>query len=185
MPSYNFSCRYVSAAVSRQGIHVLKFLGDHGRCWSSCGWAIDVYILCGWKYASNQGRLHGRKFTCTQCGSANRQIRRHLGDSPEQVCSFSEEDTIDFCRSLHEKKNSTIVDLLVETWRPDTSLRVNTNPGASCWKETKEGLALLPVKNMKCEIPTFVRREYRGENAHATLLRWKKRLQTTTLKETC
>ena len=76
-----------------------------------------VCILCGWKYASNQGRLHGHKFTCTQCGSANRQIRRHLGDSPEQVCSFSEEDTIDFYRSLHEKKNSTSGPLLWKTVR--------------------------------------------------------------------
>ena len=61
--------------------------------------------------------------------------------------------------------------LLVETWRPDHTLRVNTNPCASCWKKTNEGQALLHVKNMQCEIPSFFRREYRGEKAYATLLR--------------
>ena len=57
------------------------------------------------------------------------------------------------------------------TWRPDHTLRVNTNPCASCWKKTNEGQALLHVKNMQCEVPSFFRREYRGEQAYATLLR--------------
>ena len=64
--------------------------------------------------------------------------------------------------------------LLVEIWRPDHTLRVNTNPCASCWKKTNEGQVLLQTKNMQCEVPSFFRREYRGEQAYATLLRWKK-----------
>ena len=61
--------------------------------------------------------------------------------------------------------------LLVEIWRPDHTLRVNTNPCASCWKKTNEGQVLLQTKNMQCEVPSFFRREYRGEQAYATLLR--------------
>lgn len=61
--------------------------------------------------------------------------------------------------------------LLVEIWRPDHTLRVNTNPCASCWKKTQEGQVLLKVKSMQCEVPSFFRREYRGEQAYATLLR--------------
>ena len=64
--------------------------------------------------------------------------------------------------------------LLVEIWRPDHTLRVNTNPCASCWKKTNEGQVLLQTKNTQCEVPSFFRREYRGEQAYATLLRWKK-----------
>ena len=61
--------------------------------------------------------------------------------------------------------------LLEEIWRPDHTLRVNTNPCASCWKKTNEGQVLLQTKNMQCEVPSFFRREYRGEQAYATLLR--------------
>ena len=61
--------------------------------------------------------------------------------------------------------------LLVEIWRPDHTLRVNTNPCASCWRKTNEGQVLLQTKNMQCEVPSFFRREYRGEQAYATLLR--------------
>ena len=72
---------------------------------------------------------------------------------------------------LHAVKADENLYLLVETWRPDHTLRVNTNPCASCWKKTNEGQALLHVKNMQCEVPSFFRREYRGEQAYATLLR--------------
>lgn len=62
-------------------------------------------VLCGWKFTPEQGRLHGRKFTCTQCGSANRQLRRHLGEGPEQVCGFDQEDAQEFYRALQQKKS--------------------------------------------------------------------------------
>lgn len=65
-----------------------------------------VCVLCGWKFTPEQGRQHGRKFTCTPCASANRQLRRHLGEGPEQVCGFDQEDAQEFYRALQQKKTS-------------------------------------------------------------------------------
>ena len=77
MPSYNFSCRYVSAAVSRQGIQESK----------------------GFLRGSGQKLQQG--------------MMLWLNDST----------VVEMLQAVAEDKD---LYLQVETWRPDTSLRVNT-----------------------------------------------------------
>lgn len=62
--------------------------------------------LCGLKFTSADGRLHGFKFTCNICGSAHRTMRRACGQIPTEVQSFSTEEVSEFYRSLHEKKQA-------------------------------------------------------------------------------
>lgn len=62
--------------------------------------------FCAYEYPASAGREHGRKFCCTPCGNADRQLRRNLGTRPEEVAQFSAEDTVSFFRALHAKKGT-------------------------------------------------------------------------------
>lgn len=42
--------------------------------------------LCNLSYAPDKGRVHGRKFQCVPCASADRLLRRGLGDRTELQC---------------------------------------------------------------------------------------------------
>lgn len=58
---------------------------------------------CGLKYPEGDGRLHGRKFECTACASADRMLRRGLG-SKQELLELSPEDQQSFYRKLLEEK---------------------------------------------------------------------------------
>ena len=59
--------------------------------------------LCNLSYAPDKGRLHGRKFQCVPCASADRLIRRGLGDKSElQALPVSEQHA--FFRKLHQER---------------------------------------------------------------------------------
>lgn len=61
--------------------------------------------LCNLRYEQDQGRVHGRKFHCTPCASADRLLRRGLGDKSElQTLPVSEQHA--FFRKLHEERKA-------------------------------------------------------------------------------
>ena len=61
--------------------------------------------LCNLRYEQDKGRVHGRKFHCTPCASADRLLRRGLGDKGElQSMPVSEQHA--FFRKLHEERKA-------------------------------------------------------------------------------
>lgn len=58
---------------------------------------------CGLVYPLEDGRLHGRKFECTSCASADRMLRRGLG-SKQELLELSTEEQQSFYRKLQEEK---------------------------------------------------------------------------------
>ena len=61
--------------------------------------------LCNCSFAEEQGRVHGRKFQCTPCASADRLLRRGLGDKSE-LHSLPVAEQHAFFRKLHEEKKA-------------------------------------------------------------------------------
>ena len=62
-----------------------------------------VCKLCGLKYDPSAGRIHGRTFKCTPCDTAERNVRRNLGDhNPLNEWEQSESEA--FFKRLHGAK---------------------------------------------------------------------------------
>ena len=61
--------------------------------------------LCNLRYEGKDGRQHGRKFQCVPCASADRLLRRGLGNKSELHClPVAEQHT--FFRKLHEERKA-------------------------------------------------------------------------------
>ena len=62
--------------------------------------------LCNLTHAVESGRVHGRKFTCTPCASADRLLRRGLG-SKDELQNLSVEEQHSFFQKLAVEKANT------------------------------------------------------------------------------
>ena len=60
--------------------------------------------FCGWQFSEEDGRLHGRTFSCTTCASADRVIRFNVGSKGSKLDSFSGEESCKFFRNVHRRK---------------------------------------------------------------------------------
>ena len=60
--------------------------------------------LCGWLYDPTAGRVRGSSFECQTCSSADRLLRRSLGERPEEFKTFTSEETHSFYRQIHKDK---------------------------------------------------------------------------------
>ncbi|CAL1155998.1 unnamed protein product [Cladocopium goreaui] len=60
-------------------------------------------ILCNLTHEVESGRVHGRKFTCTPCASADRLLRRGLG-SKDELQNLSVEEQHSFFQKLAVEK---------------------------------------------------------------------------------
>lgn len=73
---------------------------------------------CGLQFEASQGRSHGKVFECTTCTSADRMIRRNLGEKPSELANFTPEEQNDFYQRLHrEKKENPNSRLMWQTVR--------------------------------------------------------------------
>ena len=65
----------------------------------------QVCILCNLAYKPEAGRMHGRKFQCVPCASADRLLRRGLGDKSE-LHSLPVSEQHAFFRKLHDERKA-------------------------------------------------------------------------------
>ena len=54
-----------------------------------------------------EGRAHGQKWACTTCASADRMIRRNLGEKPQDMSLFSVSERHEFFQKLHAEKQAS------------------------------------------------------------------------------
>ena len=81
-----------------------------------------VCKLCNLLYPESVGRVHGDCFTCNSCGSADRALRRHLGDKNE-LQQFTKEETQEFFRKVKQAKEDNQGSRLM--WQTIRSTLVN------------------------------------------------------------
>ena len=62
-----------------------------------------VCKLCGLKYDPSAGRMHGRTFKCTPCDSAERNVRRNLGEH-KPLNEWENSECEAFFKRLHAAK---------------------------------------------------------------------------------
>eukprot|EP00435_Cladocopium_sp_Y103_P047988 s1333_g14.t1 len=62
-----------------------------------------VCKTCQMEFNSSEGRQHGPSFECVTCSSADRLLRRSLGDR-SQLQSLSKEEQVEFFKKLHAEK---------------------------------------------------------------------------------
>ena len=77
-------------------------------CWKFWKMAASQHVcrLRNTLYPESSGRVHGANFTCNGCGSADRALRRHLGEKNE-VQQFAKEETQDFFRKVKQTKEES------------------------------------------------------------------------------
>ena len=59
---------------------------------------------CGQLFTESDGRRRGWIFQCNICASAEKQLRRHVGEIPEEMKGMSAEETQGFFRGLHQER---------------------------------------------------------------------------------
>lgn len=120
-----------------------------------------VCKLCGYAYAEAEGRLHGRQFTCEQCGTADRTLRRNLGETADMQ-QWTEDEVFTFYRNLRKQREegngrlqwttirscmlNTLTQKAVTRW--ETSLTCESLP-MSVWQN--QGWEPEVVKLQPCE----------------------------------
>lgn len=120
-----------------------------------------VCKLCGYAYPEAEGRLHGRQFTCEQCGTADRTLRRNLGESTDMQ-QWTQDEVFTFYRNLRKQREegngrlqwktirscmlNTLTQRAVTRW--ETSLTCESLP-MSVWQN--QGWEPEVVKLQPCE----------------------------------
>lgn len=120
-----------------------------------------VCKLCGYAYPEAEGRLHGRQFTCQQCGTADRTLRRNLGESTDMQ-QWTQDEVFTFYRNLRKQREegngrlqwktirscmlNTLTQRAVTRW--ETSLTCESLP-MSVWQN--QGWEPEVVKLQPCE----------------------------------
>ena len=61
---------------------------------------------CGYEHAAAEGRLRGQVFQCKVCAAAEKQLRRHLGDLPEELRAMSPDESKAFFQQLHRERQN-------------------------------------------------------------------------------
>ena len=84
-------------AVAMQGAEAASTLAEASEEMCFCR-------LCGLMRPAATCRMHGKAWECTQRESAFRSIRRNLGEQPQEMETFSKEETHQFFRELARLK---------------------------------------------------------------------------------
>ena len=90
-----------------------------------------VCKTCQMEFKLTEGRQHGPSFECTTCSSADRLLRRQLGDK-SQLQKLSKEEQVAFFKKLHAEKETHDGKLNWETVRAQlitslTTRQITTN----------------------------------------------------------
>ena len=90
-----------------------------------------VCKTCQMEFKLTEGRQHGPSFECTTCSSADRLLRRQLGDK-SQLQKLSKEEQVAFFKKLHAEKATNDGKLNWETVRAQlitslTTRQITTN----------------------------------------------------------
>lgn len=81
-----------------------------------------VCKLCGHGYAEGEGRLHGRRFTCEPCSTAERTLRRNLGETTDMQ-QWTQDEVFGFYRNLRKQREEGSGRL---QWKTIRSCMLNT-----------------------------------------------------------
>ena len=110
--------------------------------------------LCNLTHAVESGRVHGRKFTCTPCASADGLLRRGLG-SKDELQNLSVEEQHSFFQKLAVEK-------------------ANTKDSRIDWKYVPGAHEITDAKRLDQSVsPQYFRS---NDDGSVCLLWWKKRL---------
>ena len=95
--------------------------------------------FCHLTYPVAHGRVHGRFFMCTTCASADRALRRNLGNQGSGLDSFSTEESCRFFCAVHRKKQENLGGRLAWTTLRATLVTSLTERRMQIWRTTLRG----------------------------------------------
>ena len=116
-------------------------------------------------------RMHGKAWECTQCEASLRSIRRNLGEQPQEMETFSKEETHQFFRELARLQGQdkrihwTTVRSALVTSMTTKAVTVFKRAGRQVFAGLCLGEAGLQQRG-RGALPLRVERRFAGEHLH-------------------